>query len=82
MGGDHIRERHWLLGNAYNKIQLVGKDNAEMEMLQRNRQSIWESISENTRMDDGVAYRVDRFRAIGNGQVPAVARLAWEILSA
>ena len=28
----------------------------------------------------GVAHRVDRLKALGNGQVPAVARLAWEVL--
>jgi hypothetical protein len=28
-----------------------------------------------------VAYRVDRIKRIGNGQVPAVVRLAWNILS-
>jgi hypothetical protein len=28
-----------------------------------------------------VANRVDRLRAIGNGQVPAVVRLAWETLN-
>jgi DNA (cytosine-5)-methyltransferase 1 len=28
-----------------------------------------------------VASRVDRLRAIGNGQVPAVVRLAWNILN-
>jgi hypothetical protein len=33
------------------------------------------------RMDDGLAFGVDRLRAIGNGQVPAVVRLAWNILS-
>jgi len=33
------------------------------------------------RVADGVAHRVDRLKAIGNGQVPAVARLAWEILT-
>jgi hypothetical protein len=27
-----------------------------------------------------VASRVDRLRAIGNGQVPAVVRLAWDLL--
>ena len=32
------------------------------------------------RMADGVASRVDRLKAIGNGQVPAVAALAWRIL--
>jgi hypothetical protein len=27
-----------------------------------------------------VAHRMDRLKAIGNGQVPAVAALAWTIL--
>lgn len=31
-------------------------------------------------VDDGVAHRMDRVRATGNGQVPAVAALAWEAL--
>ena len=30
---------------------------------------------------DVVAYRVDRLKAIGNGQVPAVAATAWKLLS-
>ena len=33
------------------------------------------------RVANGVAHRVDRLKAIGNGQVPAVAALAWRILS-
>jgi DNA (cytosine-5)-methyltransferase 1 len=32
-------------------------------------------------MDHGVAHRVDRLVAIGNGQVPAVAARAWQLLS-
>jgi hypothetical protein len=32
------------------------------------------------RVAHGVAHRVDRLRAIGNGQVPRVAALAWETL--
>jgi len=32
------------------------------------------------RNDDGLAVGVDRVRAIGNGQVPAVVKLAWETL--
>ena len=32
------------------------------------------------RVAHGVANRVDRLKALGNGQVPAVAVLAWEIL--
>jgi DNA (cytosine-5)-methyltransferase 1 len=34
------------------------------------------------RVANGVANRVDRLRAIGNGQVPAVAAAAWVLLSA
>ena len=33
------------------------------------------------RMADGIPARVDRLKAIGNGQVPIVAALAWRILS-
>ena len=40
----------------------------------------WATEPDVGRVADGVAARVDRLRAIGNGQVPAVDRLAWEIL--
>ena len=33
------------------------------------------------RVAHGVASRVDRLRALGNGQVPAVAALAWQLLT-
>jgi hypothetical protein len=33
------------------------------------------------RIPDGMAANVDRIRALGNGQVPAVAAIAWQILS-
>ena len=33
------------------------------------------------RVAHGVAHRVDRLQCIGNGQVPAVAALAWRLLS-
>jgi len=33
------------------------------------------------RVNDGVAARVDRLKAIGNGQVSEVARRAWELLA-
>ena len=37
----------------------------------------WQAEPALGRVADGVAHRVDRLRAIGNGQVPAVAALAW-----
>ena len=42
----------------------------------------WWQIEPNiSRVADGVAARVDRLKAIGNGQVPGVAATAFEILS-
>ncbi len=41
----------------------------------------WEVEPAVGRVAHGVAARVDRLKAIGNGQVPAVAALAWRILS-
>lgn len=41
----------------------------------------WKSEPRLGRMADGVADRMDRLKAIGNGQVPAVAALAWQILT-
>jgi hypothetical protein len=37
--------------------------------------------SEPVRMVDGVANRLDRLKALGNGQVPQVAAIAWELLN-
>jgi DNA (cytosine-5)-methyltransferase 1 len=42
----------------------------------------WWAVEPNVgRVAHGVAHRVDRLKAIGNGQVCAVVKLAWEILS-
>ena len=40
----------------------------------------WETEPAVGRVANGVAHRVDRLRALGNGQVPAVAALAWRVL--
>ena len=42
----------------------------------------WATEPDLGRVAHGVAARVDRLKAIGNGQVPAVAALAWEMLTA
>jgi len=44
--------------------------------------SWWDAEPNVGRVANGVARRVDRLRALGNGQVPAVAALAWRMLSA
>ena len=45
------------------------------------KSSFWAVEPDVGRVADGVAARVDRLKAIGNGQVSEVARRAWEILS-
>ena len=42
---------------------------------------IWQIEPAVGRVAHGVAHRVDRLKAIGNGQVPAVAATAWNILN-
>ncbi len=41
----------------------------------------WQDSSRIHRVDDGVAARMDRLKAIGNGQVPLCAATAWNILN-
>lgn len=45
-----------------------------------SRVGAWDVEPELGRVANGVAYRVDRLRAIGNGQVPSVAAGAWFLL--
>ena len=41
----------------------------------------WHSEPDVGRVANGVARGVDRLRCLGNGQVPAVVRLAWDTLT-
>lgn len=80
MGADHIRPRCWLLAHANMHSELCSPVNAEMACLSGIRPRIWEAYPDKSRMADGVANRMDRLKATGNGQVPAVAAAAWRIL--
>ena len=59
---------------------------AQQEHYQRGSQidgsrEWWQAEPNVGRVADGVAARVDRLKAIGNGQVPAVAATAWKLLN-
>ena len=45
------------------------------------RGSWWATEPDVGRVAHGLAARVDRLKALGNGQVPAVVRAAWELLT-
>lgn len=42
--------------------------------------SWWQSEPDMGRVAHGVAHRVDRLKCLGNGQVPRVAALAWDVM--
>jgi DNA (cytosine-5)-methyltransferase 1 len=81
VGADHVRSRFWLRAHANNQSQLCGGVNAKMDIVPKLCTSVWSSAPDQSRVVDGLANRVDRLKAIGNGQVPAVAATAWRILN-
>ena len=80
LGADHIRKRYWLLAYADDKSELLRGLDAEMAVCEGISHRIWEANPADSRMDDGLAYRVERYYATGNGQVPIVAIAALSIL--
>jgi DNA (cytosine-5)-methyltransferase 1 len=81
LGADHIRKRYWLFAHADNDGELCLPQHAEVAELPGVRNGVWAANPGEPRMADGVAYRVDRLAATGNGQVPLVAATAWRILT-
>jgi DNA (cytosine-5)-methyltransferase 1 len=84
VGAKHKRDRIWIVAHTNNtkrRRKLRG-----FWGLQKCNQE-WDTHTtfnqpEPIRMVDGVANRVDRLKAIGNGQVPLCAATAWRVLSA
>lgn len=60
-----------------------GETNGQMAQpgFERCSSSWWAVEPGLDRVANGVAFRVDRIKAIGNGQVPAVAATAWNLLT-
>jgi len=87
LGGCHNRERIWVLAHDSNLHKYEG-DYPQQEIQRRTIAGTittsegcwWEAVPEVGRVANGVANRLDRARAIGNGQIPGVVSLALEIL--
>jgi DNA (cytosine-5)-methyltransferase 1 len=83
VGAPHQRDRIWILANA-NGSQCQRNQRTKRGIAERtntSKQGWWEIEPNVGRVAHGVAARVDRLKAIGNGQVSEVARRAWEVLS-
>lgn len=81
VGADHIRPRHWLFAHAHGHRELCRAVDAEVAELSRICAGVWISGPHEPRMADGVADRLDRLEATGEGEVPIVAAAAWRLLS-
>ena len=86
-GAPHKRHRIWIVAHSNAECdRLAGKQQTRTASGPIHRpsdgsHSAWRSAESGMRrVVDGLAHRVDRLRAIGNGQVPAVAAIAWEEL--
>jgi DNA (cytosine-5)-methyltransferase 1 len=81
-GARHLRDRTWILADANSvRFKKPGELIYFSEKSRKERQTAFGNPSDAPRDIDGVANRMDRLKATGNGQVPAVVRLAWETLS-
>lgn len=76
MGADHIRQRYWLLAHADARGELRLQVDAEVAELSRVRAGVWQAEPDESRVADGLADRMVRLEATGNGQVPIVAATA------
>jgi DNA (cytosine-5)-methyltransferase 1 len=86
VGAPHQRDRIWILGKNTNANGSQCQRNQRTkrgiaERTNTSKQGWWEIEPNVGRVAHGVAARVDRLKAIGNGQVSEVARRAWEVLS-
>jgi len=81
LGADHLRPRYWLCAYADLHGEFRSGIDAEMAGVPLIRPGVWDSDPGSFRVADGMAGRMERIRAVGNGQVPAVAATAFRILS-
>jgi DNA (cytosine-5)-methyltransferase 1 len=83
VGAPHERKRIWIVADS-NGTQRKGggvSGGVHIEHTDTGRTGWWQVEPDMDRVADGMAYRVDRLKATGNGQVPAVAALAWRELT-
>lgn len=81
MGADHIRDRFWLLAYTDMHSKFCSTFNAKASIMPQLCNGVWQTIPDQLRVPYGLADRMDRIKAVGNGQVPIVAATAWRILS-
>jgi site-specific DNA-cytosine methylase len=77
----HRRNRYWLLAYANDKGELFRRVHDEASRLPKFCQGIWGTEPVKSGVAHEFSKRVDKFRAIGNAQVPVVAAVAFRVLA-
>ncbi len=82
-GAPHPRKRVFIVAYAdgAGRGQQCGREQHEKNGDPQRDVHFWSRTPEPTRVAHGVVHRMDRLRACGNGQVPAVVRAAWHLLT-
>ena len=82
VGAPHRRDRFWLVATDTSRERHSSqKDEIRSRRIGSELCNWWSSEPGLGRVAHGVANRMDRLRCLGNGQVPAVAARAWELLT-
>lgn len=82
VGAPHERKRFWLAAYTDPSSEPRRPIYAETSVSRASSDvDWWRDDARTLGISNGVADRVDRMHALGNGQVPAVAALAWRILA-
>lgn len=84
IGANHERDRIWIVAADANMPQCQRgsvSSGVHAKNAYTSNPCWWEDTSELHRVDDGVAARLDRLKAIVNGQCPLAAARAFAVLS-
>lgn len=82
LGGDHLRRRYWLRAHADGNRELHVPFDDEVARLSRVCEGVWAAEPDQRGVAYGLADRLDRVSAVGEGQVACVAYAAWRLLGA
>ena len=86
LGAPHQRDRIWLVANSSSSRLPISRQKPARKDWEQVRGMPtsgggWPAEPGMGRVADGVANRVDRIKALGNGQVPMCAATAWRLLT-
>lgn len=81
LGAPYFGERLWLFATSDSNSKPNLQEHGQMARMQKTSNPIWTEVTtEDLGVVNGMAFRSKQFRAIGNGQCPAMVVEAWNQL--